>query len=232
MRRWWFLPVVLALLLLPPVGGSGALRADDHEKHDFSDVELWKERFEDPERYKWQKPREIVAFLGLRVGQRVADLRTGTGYLLPTLSLHVGRQGKVYAVDIEPAMLDYLTSRDDIMQERVFPILAKASDPKLPEGEVDLVLTVNTWHHIKKRTRYLRRLEKGLTPEGRIAVIDFRAGELPVGPPPGKKVPRDEVIAEFEEAGWRYVAESVALPYQYLLIFLPPEDPNRRVFGS
>ena len=53
-----------------------------------------------------------------------------------------------------------------------------------------------------------------------------------MGPPPGDKVSHDDVIAEFEKAGWRYVAESVALPYQYFLVFLPPKDSNRRLFGS
>ena len=215
---------LLCLLLCLPLGASDRTRPT-------SDVEYWAGVFEDPSRKEWQKPITVLTFLGIQNGTVVADLGAGTGYFTSMLALQVGPAGKVYAVDIEPAMLDYLTSRDDIMQERVFPILAKASDPKLPEGEVDLVFTVNTWHHIKKRTRYLGRLERSLTPEGRVAVIDFRAGELPVGPPPGKKVPRDEVIAEFEEAGWRYVAESVALPYQYLLIFLPPEDPNLRIFS-
>ena len=135
-------------------------------------------------------------------------------------------------MDTEQAMLDHVQSREEIVQERVVPILATPNDPMLPEDTIDLVLTVNTWHHIKKRTRYARRLEKNLTPEGRVAVIDFRMGELPVGPPPEDRVSRDDVIAEFEKAGWRFVAESVALPYQYVLIFRPPRGPKHRIFGS
>ena len=223
MRRWWFLPVVLALLLLPPVGGSGALRADDHEKHDFSDVELWKERFEDPERYKWQKPREIVAFLGLRVGQRVADLRTGTGYLLPTLSLHVGRQGKVYAVDIEPALIEHVRQQE-FMHANVEVVLAEPDDPKLPLNEIDVVLVVNTWHHMSKRGKYAKRLAPVLRSGGRVAIIDYHEGELPVGPPPGDKLSRETVIKEFEKGGWTLQSESVVLPYQYFLVFVPPGD--------
>ena len=223
---------LLCLLLCLPLGASERSRQEKGGHRPSSDVEHWAGIFDDPSRKEWQKPITVLTFLGIQNGTVVADLGAGTGYFTSLLSIQVGPAGKVYAVDIEPAMLDYLKSRDDIMQERVVPILAKASDPKLPEGEVDLVFTVNTWHHIKKRIKYLRRLETSLTPEGRIAVIDFRAGELPVGPPPGEKISRDDVIEEFEEAGWRFVAESVALPYQYLLIFLPPKDPSRRLFGS
>ncbi len=222
---------LLCFLLCLPLGASDRTH-QEWGSHPSSDVEYWAGIFDDPSRKEWQKPITVLTFLGIPNGAVVADLGAGTGYFTSLLAVQVGAAGKVYAVDIEQNMLDYLRSRDDIIQERVVPILAKANDPKLPEGEVDVVLTVNTWHQIKKRTRYLRQLEKSLTPEGRVAVIDFRAGELPVGPPPGEKVPRDDVIAEFKKAGWRYVAESVALPYQYLLIFLPPEDPDRRLFGS
>ena len=143
------------------------------------------------------------------------------------MSIQVGREGKVYAVDIEKAMLDYLMQRSDVATDRVIPTVATANNPKLPAGRIDLVVVMNTWHHIDKRSKYLERLKKSLSPEGRIAIVDFREGELPVGPPPGEKLSHDQVVAEFEDAGWRFVAESVALPYQYVLIFLPPKKDRR-----
>ncbi len=218
----------LCLLLCLSLAASVA--AGEREHPPWKDVEYWAGVFEDPERREWQKPITVLTFLGIQNGATVADLGAGTGYFTALLALQVGPAGKVYAVDVEPAMLEHLKARDDISQDRVIPIQAKANHPMLPDGEIDLVLCVNTWHHIKKRTRYLKRLESSLTPEGRVAIVDFRSGELPVGPPPDKKVARDRVIAEFRDAGWRYVAESVALPYQYLLIFLPP-DKNRTLFA-
>jgi len=107
-----------------------------------------------------------------------------------------------------------------------------ADDPELPPAEIDLAVIVNTWHHIEKRDKYIKRLGKSLSPEGRVAIIDFRAGELPVGPPPEHKLSHDQVVSEFEKAGWRFVAESVALPYQYAMIFLPPPEPDTRSFLS
>jgi ubiquinone/menaquinone biosynthesis C-methylase UbiE len=154
----------------------------------------------------------------------VADLGAGTGFFTRSLAIAVGDSGSVYAVDIEQSMLDYIRSRDDVMQNRVIPVLAAPDDPKLPDGTIDIVLTVNTWHHIKKRSAYLKLLDRALTPDGRVVVVDFRGGELPVGPPPGHKLSRAKVLKEFEKAGWKFAAESIALPYQYMLTFYPPRE--------
>jgi hypothetical protein len=51
--------------------------------------------------------------------------------------------------------------------------------------------------------------------------VDFRKGELPVGPPPQHKLPEEEVQKEFNEAGYGLVASPDVLPYQYVLIFEP-----------
>jgi len=186
--------------------------------------------WDDPARDDWQKPLTLLEFLGIERGDTVADLGSGTGYLTKLLSVQVGPEGKVYAVDVKKAFLDHLMAREDVSTERVVPILAKKNDPRLPAGEVDLVVVLNTWHHIDNRTEYLSRLLEALSPEGRVAIIDYREGDLPFGPKPSMKLSREQVVSEFEEANWRFVAESVALPYQYVLVFLPPEKPDTRTF--
>ena len=62
-----------------------------------------------------------------------------------------------------------------------------------------------------------------MRPDGRVVIIDFQIRDLPVGPQERKhKLSRDEVVADFEKVGWRFVGESVVLPYQYYLTFIPP----------
>jgi ubiquinone/menaquinone biosynthesis C-methylase UbiE len=217
------IPLLCLLLCLP------AVAADKHEPS--SDLERRIASYDDPARDEWQKPLTIVDFLGIETGDTAADLGAGTGYFTKFLSRQVGETGKVYAVDIEQEMLDYLMTREDVTAERVIPVLAEPSDPGLPDGEIDIVVVVNTWHHIKKRSKYIQLLHESLSPEGRVAIVDFREGDLPVGPRRGK-LSRERVVSEFEKAGWRFAAESVALPYQYVLIFLPPERPDTRQFVS
>jgi len=197
---------------------------------DWSDAEHWSSVFDDPDRAQWQKPLTLALFLGIARGETIADIGAGTGYFTRYLVSQVSPTGAVYAVDIEQAMLDHLMAREDIQTKLVIPVVAESDDPMLPEGKIDLIVVMNTWHHIGKRSKYLKKLEASLSPEGRVAIIDFRLGEFPVGPPDSKKLSRQKVLKEFEKAGWRMVAETVALPYQYGLIFLPPEKQDKRRF--
>jgi len=205
---------------------AGSVVAADGETrgHTFEDAKDWAERWESEEQMEWQQPVVVIGQLAIQPGQVVADLGAGTGIFTRPLSIAVGGSGTVYAVDIEQSMLDYIRSRGDVLQDRVVPVLAEPDDPKLPAGTVDIVLTVNTWHHIKKRSTYLKLLDRALTPDGRVVVVDFRAEELPVGPPPNHKLSRKKVVKEFEKAGWTLAAESIALPYQYMLTFYPPRE--------
>jgi ubiquinone/menaquinone biosynthesis C-methylase UbiE len=189
--------------------------------HSFEDVQKWLERFESPERDAYQMPDRVIEVLGLESGQTAADIGAGTGYFTFRLARAVAPDGKVFAVDIEPGMIDFIEQRRAREEggELVEAVLAEADDPLLADGTVDLILVVNTYHHIPRRVDYLQRLKADLNPGGRVVVIDFHKKDAPVGPPPEHKISRGEVVWEFEAAGYRLVREKNFLPYQYFLVF-------------
>jgi ubiquinone/menaquinone biosynthesis C-methylase UbiE len=197
--------------------------ADGDRLHTFEETSRWVEMFERPERAETQKPEEVVAALGLQPGQTVADVGAGTGYFTFHLAREVGSSGRVLAVDIEEGMLEHIQERaaDEEGGEIVETILAAFDDPHLPDGQVDLVLFVNTYHHLSERIDYLNILKGDLKPGGRVAIVDYRKEDLPVGPPLGHKLSRQQVMEEFAAAGFDQVAEETFLDYQYFLIFKP-----------
>jgi len=219
--------VASSLLLTLLLGCPAAHRehAGPHDataRHSFADVEHWSAMFDDPSRDAWQKPRDVVRALQLSPGMCVADLGAGTGYFSRHLSEAVGDTGSVLAVDTEPNLVVHLRHRAEQEGLRnVVPILASPDNPRLPAGGVDLVLIVDTVHHIDDRITYLQQLRRGLTPTGRVAVIDFKKEDLPVGPPPEHKLARELVVQEFQAAGYTLVGDVDVLPYQYFLIFRP-----------
>jgi SAM-dependent methyltransferase len=186
----------------------------------FDDVDYWTKIFDDPERDSWQKPDEIVAALAIEPGHVVADLGAGTGYLAERLSRAVGRGGRVFAIEVEATLIEHIGRRAQRSElENLTPILASADDPRLPDHFVDLVVVLDTYHHLDQRDRYLARLARALRPGGRVAIIDWRDGELPVGPPPDHKLAREAVLAEMTTNGFRLSGEPTFLANQYFLIF-------------
>jgi len=198
-------------------------RHDATSTHSFGDAERWSKLFDAPDRAEWQKPAEVAAALQIRPGMVVADVGAGTGYFLEHLSRQAGPSGMILAVDIEADMVAYMGQRmAEAGVTNVVPVLALPNDPFLPQGRIDRILIVDTYHHIDDRLGYFGRLRASLTPGGRLAIIDFLKKPLPVGPPPEHKLERSFVIQEMNEAGWSLVDEKKdLLPYQYFLIFEP-----------
>jgi ubiquinone/menaquinone biosynthesis C-methylase UbiE len=193
---------------------------DATARHPFDDVEHWTKVFDDPGRDAWQRPDEIVRALGLRPGATVADLGAGTGYFSRRLAAAVGPDGVVFAVDTEPNLVVHLRARAEREgTANVIPILASAANPRLPPASCDVVLIVDTYHHIDDRLVYLRGLRRVLRSGGRVVVVDWHKRPLPVGPPPEHKLDRAVVVDEMIRSGFRLADEPDVLPYQYLLIF-------------
>lgn len=186
------------------------------------DFQLMLGRLEDPDRLRWQRPTRLVRVLGLRPGQTVAEIGAGSGYLVRRVARVVGPRGRVYAVDVEPRMLPVLIER--LRRgglDNVTPVLGRDDDPLLPARSCDLVLVVNTYHHLHGGPRYLRRLRRLLRPGGRLVNVDFHRRETPVGPPVERRVARETFLRDARRAGFRLVREATFLPYQYCLVLAP-----------
>lgn len=199
------------------VPGPAQAQSPHTHQHSFGGAEHWAGVFDDPGRDAWQKPHQVIEALALKPDAAVADIGSGTGYFAVRLA-HFVPQGRVYAVDIEPDMVKYLAGR--AKREGLDNLTAVAGAPddaRLP-GKVDLVLMVDTYHHIEQREGYFRKLAQSLKPDGRIAIVDFNAKSA-MGPPPGQRIARKRVVTEMAKAGFRLQREHRFLPNQYFLVF-------------
>lgn len=197
----------------------GSLSCAHHSTHGadqrFDDADAWAARFEDPARDEWQKPDQVIDALGLTPATTVADIGAATGYFPVRFAPRVLR---VYGVDIESSMVDYLQRRAEREGLRTLTaVLATSDDAKIPEP-VDLITIVDTYHHLENRVAYFTGLRRSLRPNGRIAIIDFRIGS-PRGPPDEAKISGKTVIDELTRAGFVLQREHAFLADQFFLIF-------------
>lgn len=217
---------ILRLSLVASLFLGGGLFAQQHGEHGGANAHMNRTSFEDlvagfesAERAAWQKPDEVIAALGDLSGKTVIDIGSGTGYFSFRL---VEAGAHVICADVDERFLDYIADRkqelglsDAQIELRKVPY----DSSLLNEAEADLVLIVDTYHHIENREAYFAEVLAGLKPGGQLVVIDFFSRDLPVGPPVGMKLDADTVIEELRAAGFdHFEVDRDLLPYQYIIV--------------
>ncbi len=180
---------------------------------------------DNPDRVQSQKPRELIASIGIDEGATVADIGTGVGFMIPFFLEAVGPDGKVLAEDIQQDFLD--TVEEKKKEEgwtNVETILGGQTDPNLPAESVDLAFILDAYHHFEQPVETMKAIRAALKPGGRLALVDFyrsrtREGRDPEWTRNHIRADRDEFRAEVEKAGFTFERTFDHLPYQYALIF-------------
>lgn len=172
-----------------------------------------------PEREAEEQPEKALDALNLKPGMVVADIGAGVGYMSLRMARRVGPQGKVYANDLQPAMLDRLrqnASKAGI--GNVVTVLGDTADPKLPANTMDLVLLVDVYHEFSAPQQMLKKIRETLKPDGRLVLLEYRAEDPNVPIIAEHKMTVDQVKKELEAEGFVLQPVIETLPRQHILI--------------
>lgn len=158
--------------------------------------------------------------LQLKPGMSVCDLGSGNGYHTLPMAQAVGPQGKVYAVEIQPEMLDMLQKRAaDQGIAHITSVLSTPEDPRLPENSCDLILLVDVYHEFSHPAAMLAGIRKALKPDGVVVLVEFRAEDDSVPIKPEHKMSREQILKELTLNGFQLKREFRELPWQHMLFF-------------
>lgn len=153
---------------------------------------------------------------GVRGGFRVLDVAGGTGDLVATFAVRVGRRGQVVLADINESMLAVGRARlaDRGIAGNVSFVQANAENLPFPEDYFDRVTIAFGLRNVTRIDRALASMFRVLKPGGALLVLEFSHPVVPglnrlydaysfnVLPWLGKVVARDE-------GSYRYLAESI-----------------------
>jgi precorrin-6B methylase 2 len=176
----------------------------------------WLER---PERIAEEKPDQVVEQMMLKPTDVVADVGAGTGYFSFRIA-PVVKQGKVFAVDLQPEMLSIIGDR--IKQRNVSNIVrihSTETDALLPEGSVDVVLMVDVYHEFAYPYEMMQSVVKALKPGGRVVQIEYRANDPTVPIKRLHTMTVEQCRREMAAVGLRWKETKNFLPQQHFIVF-------------
>jgi len=184
----------------------------------------WLER---PSREKEERTSLLMDMLGIEEDSDVADIGAGTGYFTFPIARRAGN-GTVYAVDIQPEMLEFIEARKRTEKiENVIGVLGGITDTRLPEESIDIAFAVDAYHEFSNPWEMLQSIRTALRPGGRLILVEFRLEDPDVPIKLLHKMSERQARREVEAAGFTWVRTGSELPRQHVLVFEKPgPDPE------
>ena len=154
------------------------------------------------------------------------------GYYTFKFSELVGERGRVYAVETEPQMLDYIASTASKHGlSNIESIKCRLNDTKLPPASVDTIFLCSVYHAVYVtsmeyvKDQFIASIKRALKRDGRLVIVDneiMRDDRLPYF---GPRIDRRLIIRQLEHYGFRLVDTAQFVPQRYVLVFrLGPSD--------
>jgi len=173
-----------------------------------------------PERESEEQPEKALDALNLQSGMVVADIGAGTGYMTLKMARRVGPLGKVYAEDVQPAMLDRLrVNARKAGLGNIETIAGSEANPHLPANSLDLILMVDVYHEFSQPQAMLEAMRTSLKPDGRMVLLEYRKEDPSIPILPDHKMSVADAKLEVEAEGFRLDQVVETLPRQHILIF-------------
>lgn len=174
------------------------------------DVQEWVERFEVESREVYQARKEIMHHLGLKGGMRIADVGAGTGFYSILMSEAVGEDGWVYAIDISPKFIEYLSKHfNERSLTNVTTVMCDNDSICLPPDSIDAAFICDVYHHFEYPIDTMKSIHRAMVDGGRLVVIDFERipGVSRDWTLEHVRADKQTFINEIQESGFELVAE-------------------------
>ena len=175
----------------------------------------WLER---DSRVREEKPDLTVENLNLKPDDVVADIGAGSGYFSSRISQQVP-EGKVYAVDIQPEMLEAIAT---LKKDNIETVLGAEDSPKLPDESIDLAFMVDAYHEFAYPREMMEGIVEALKPGGRVVLLEYRKENPMIMIKPLHKMSQKQVKKEMKAVGLKWQSTKQFLPEQHFLVFGKP----------
>jgi ubiquinone/menaquinone biosynthesis C-methylase UbiE len=175
----------------------------------------------------WPDPTTVLRKLGIKPDMTVLDLCCGDGYFTAPLARLV--EGKVYALDLDPVMIEM--ARAEVARQGASVLDWLCADARdiadLLTEPVDYVLMANTFHGVPDQAGLPRAVQSVVRPGGLFGIVNWHAlprehttvlGQ-PRGPRADMRMAYEAVSAVVEPEGFQRAIVVELPPYHYGAVF-------------
>jgi len=180
----------------------------------------WLER---PERKTEEGLDQLIDLLQLKPGMKVGDIGAGTGRLSVLMLNRIKPEGQVWAVDIQPEMVNYLSSRaKQFGKNQLMVSQSSSTSPNIPPATLDMAIMVDVYHELEFPREFLQNLMKSVKPGGRVIFVEYRANDKSVPIKTLHTMTVAQVRKEAQDAGLIFERSDSTLPWQHVVAFRLP----------
>ena len=168
-------------------------------------------------------PERIIEQIGLQPGFQAGDLGCGSGYMSFAASRAVGGAGRVYAVDVQKAVLEQVKKEAQV--EGITNIITIWSDlevsgaTQIARASLDSVFLVNILFLVKNKDAVFTEAKRLLKKEGTLLVVDWLPGSTGIGPVLDARVGPDQASQLAQSAGFTKLTDIDAGKFHYGMVF-------------
>jgi len=174
------------------------------------EVNKYVDRFEGESREVFANREAIVAAIEIKQDASVADVGAGTGPFIGLFAQAVGKEGKVYAIDIAPKFVQHLADRAQREgHANIEARLCSEDSVDLEPLSIDYAFICDVYHHFEFPRSTMGSLHSALRPGGEVVIVDFEripgvSREWIMG---HVRAGKEEVFAEMASFGFEMVEE-------------------------
>ena len=160
-----------------------------------------------------------IANLPVKANSIVADIGAGSGFYTFRIAPRV-TEGKVYAVEIQDAAVEFLQSRSKALGiSNVETIKGGMKSPNLPSDAIDLAIMVDVYHELEYPVEMLAAIKKSLKSDGKLLLIEYRGEDPAVAIRPLHKMTVEQLEKELSANGFKLVQNGQFMRIQHFLVF-------------